>query len=83
MENTCQESNRLGLGCPYLRITVNEQFVSGKLLFGEFCFHLNLFLGFTYSATISGHVSALLMAQREQTTNHLGHLLYVIAGIVP
>lgn len=83
MENICQESNGLGLGCPCLRITVNEQFISGKLLFGEFCFHLNLLLGFTYSATISGHVSALLMAQREQTTNHVGHLLYLIIGIDP
>lgn len=83
MASICRESNGLGLGCPCLKITVNEQFILGKLLFGEFCFHLNLLLGFTYSATISGHVSALMMAQKEQSTNHLGHLLYVIIDIVP
>lgn len=54
---------RLGSGCPYLKIT--EQFTSGKLLSGKFCFHLGLHLDLTYSATICDRVSALLMAHGE------------------
>lgn len=81
MGSTCRESNELGLGCPSLKLSVNEQFISGKLLFGEFCFHLNLLLSITYLATIADHVSVLLTAQREQTSNHLGYFLYVIIDV--
>lgn len=71
----------MGLGCPYLKITVNKQFISGKLLFGEL-FSSEFVLVFTYLARISGFVSALLMAQGQETTNHLVPLLYIIIGIV-
>lgn len=34
----------MGLGCLCLKIAVNEQFISGKLIFAEFCVHLNFLL---------------------------------------
>lgn len=69
----------MGLGCPYLKIT--EQFTSGKLLFGKFCFHLDLHLDFSYSATIYDQCFSATHGTERAGNQSLGILLYVIEEV--